>query len=81
MEKVNNKSVLYESTSPTTTIFDLVMNYLNEKYELRFNTIALELEIRVKENEDWTELNINSLLIELIKSGMNISMQKLEYLA
>jgi hypothetical protein len=37
------------------------------------------LEIRT-ENEDWEELNINSLFIELIQSGINITLNKLEIL-
>lgn len=79
-ESSQNHPILYRSTFKTATIFDLTMNYLNEKYDLRFNTISLEVEIRLKNTEEWLELNLNSLLIELIQSGIKISMQNLEIL-
>lgn len=71
---------LYQTDSETTTIFDMVIKYLESKYDLRFNAIALEIEISLKGKDDWTELNINSLLIELVQAGMQITMQKLEIL-
>ncbi|SUX47425.1 VapE domain-containing protein [Chryseobacterium indoltheticum] len=87
MEEITNKPaeeqkipVLYQTASETTTIFDMVMKYLESKYDLRFNAIALEIEISLKGKDDWTELNINSLLIELVQAGMQITMQKLEIL-
>ena len=68
MEEITNKPaeehkipVLYQTASETTTIFDMVMKYLESKYDLRFNAIALEIEISLKGKEGWTELNINSL--------------------
>ncbi|WP_295677768.1 VapE domain-containing protein [uncultured Empedobacter sp.] len=70
---------LYQIDSGSVTVFDKVTNYLNQKYQVRYNEIALEFEIRT-ENEDWEELNINSLFIELIQSGINITLNKLEIL-
>lgn len=70
---------LYQTDSGSVTVFDKVTNYLNQKYQVRYNEIALEFEIRT-ENEDWEELNINSLFIELIQSGVNITLNKLEIL-
>ncbi|WP_312394750.1 VapE domain-containing protein [Chryseobacterium sp.] len=69
----------YQTDSGSVTIFDKVIKYLNQKYQVRYNEIALEFEIRT-ENEDWDELNINSLFIELIQSGINITLNKLEIL-
>lgn len=74
-------SALYRSDTKSKTIYDRVINYLDEKYYIRFNEIALELEIRIKEScMKWSSLNINSLLIELVQSGIEISMNKLEIL-
>ena len=70
---------LYQADSGSVTVFDKVTNYLNQKYQVRYNEIALEFEIRT-ENEDWEELNINSLFIELIQSGISITLNKLEIL-
>ena len=78
---MNEEKFLYQSDTPSKTIYDRAMNYLDEKYNIRFNTIALELEIQLKEQAGtWTVLNINSLLIELAQSGIEINMNKLEIL-
>lgn len=74
MEK---QKILYQSEVGTTSVFDRVLNYINEKYEIRYNEISLEFEIKLK-NEDWNELNINSLFVEILQSGISISMNKLE---
>ena len=69
----------YQTDSGSVTVFDKVIKYLNQKYQIRYNEIALEFEIRT-ENDDWDELNINSLYIELVQSGINITLNKLEIL-
>ncbi len=72
---------LYQTGTTSKTIYDRTILYLSEKYDLRFNTISLELEIRVKNGFNfWSGLNINSLLIELVQAGIEISMSKLEIL-
>ncbi|MGG7551007.1 virulence-associated E family protein [Chryseobacterium arthrosphaerae] len=71
--------MLYQVDTATNTIFDRIRKYLAKKYQLRFNEIALEFEIKT-ENGDWTELNLNSLYIELTQAGINIAFNKLEIL-
>ena len=61
---METEKMLYQVDTATNTIFDRIRKYLAKKYQLRFNEIALELEIKT-ENGDWTELNLNSLYIEL----------------
>ena len=78
---MNEQKLLYQSDTISKTIYDRTMQYLDEKYNIRYNTIALELEIQLKgKNENWSVLNINSLLIELAQSGIEINMNKLEIL-
>ena len=78
---MNEQKILYQSDTISKTIYDRTMQYLDEKYNIRYNTIALELEIQLKgKNETWSVLNINSLLIELAQSGIEINMNKLEIL-
>ncbi|MCT4214248.1 virulence-associated E family protein [Elizabethkingia anophelis] len=72
---------LYQSNIESKTIFDRALKYIYNKYDLRFNIISLEYQIKVvNSGEEWTDLNINSLFIELIQSGIDISMNKLEIL-
>ncbi|WP_407490608.1 VapE domain-containing protein [Elizabethkingia anophelis] len=74
-------SSLYQSGTESKTIFDRTLSYMETKYDLRFNVISLEYQIRLaKSSEEWSDLNINSLYIELIQSGIDISMNKLEIL-
>lgn len=61
----------------TTTIFHIVEEYLNTKYDLRFNTIALEVEISEKNKNEWKSCNENSLWLELQKKSIKIPQNSL----
>lgn len=72
--------MLYQTDTVGKTIFDRTLKYLNSKYSLRFNTISLEFEIKHSSNKKWSDLNLNSLFIELAQSGIDIPVNKLEIL-
>ena len=72
--------LLYQTDTVSKTIFDRTLKYLNSKYSLRFNTISLEFEIKRSLDKKWSSLNLSSLYIELIQSGIDIPMNKLEIL-
>ena len=72
--------MLYQTDTVSKTIFDRTLKYLNSKYSLRFNTISLEFEIKRSLDKKWSSLNLSSLYIELIQSGIDIPMNKLEIL-
>lgn len=76
---MEEKENLYQSNNGSVTVFDKIINYIKGKYQLRFNEIALEFEIKT-DNGDWTELNLNSLYIEITQAGINIAFNKLEIL-
>lgn len=79
MEQV--KSRLYEVTdAKKQTIFDYAIEYLLEKYDILYNEISHDFQISFKEAGDWHYLNLNSLIIELAKAGIDISTAKLEIL-
>ncbi len=77
---MEEKKSLYQTDTESKTIFDRALNYLNLKYSLRFNTISLEFEIKMSLDKIWSTLNVNSLYIELIQSGIEIPINKLEIL-
>lgn len=77
---MEEKIALYQTGTESKTIFDRALNYLKSKYFLRYNTISLEFEIRISTVENWTNLNLNSLYIELIQAGIDIPINKLEIL-
>ena len=72
--------MLYQTDTVSKTIFDRTLKYLNAKYSLRFNTISLEFEIKRTSDKKWSDLNLNSLFIELAQSGIDIPVNKLEIL-
>ena len=72
--------MLYQTYTVSKTIFDRTLKYLNAKYSLRFNTISLEFEIKRSLDKKWSSLNLSSLYIELIQSGIDIPVNKLEIL-
>ncbi|WP_312171812.1 VapE domain-containing protein [Chryseobacterium sp.] len=77
---MEENKILYQIETETKTIFDRAINYLNSKYSIRFNTISLELEIKLVPDKKWSALNLNSLFIELVRSGIDIPINKLEIL-
>ena len=72
--------MLYQTDTAGKTIFDRTLKYLNSKYSLRYNTISLEFEIKRTSDKKWSDLNLNSLFIELTQSGIDIPINKLEIL-
>ena len=72
--------MLYQTDTVGKTIFDRTLKYLDAKYSLRFNTISLEFEIKRTLDKKWSDLNLNSLFIELAQSGIDIPVNKLEIL-
>ncbi len=77
---MEENKILYQIETETKTIFDRAINYLNSKYSIRFNTISLEFEIKLVSDKIWSALNLNSLFIELVRSGIDIPINKLEIL-
>lgn len=77
---MEENKILYEVDTETKTIFDRAINYLNSKYSIRFNTISLEFDIKLVLDKKWSALNLNSLFIELVRSGIDIPINKLETL-
>ena len=58
-------------------IFDITENYLSDRYDFRYNEIALELEFKLKKATEFKSINENSLYIELQKKGIKISINNL----
>lgn len=77
---MEENKILYQIETETKTIFDRAINYLNSKYSIRFNTISLEFDIKLVWDKKWSALNLNSLFIELVRSGIDIPINKLETL-
>ena len=76
---VKNKNVVEPTKeNQITTIIHITEDYLNEHYDIRHNIIANEIEISKKNLKEWTELNENSLWIEMQKKSIKVPASTLE---
>ena len=72
---------LYHVADPKKkTVYDYTIEYLFEKYDILYNEISHDFQISIKGKRQWCYLNLNSLIIELTKAGIDISTSKLEIL-
>ncbi|MGN6802380.1 MAG: VapE domain-containing protein [Ginsengibacter sp.] len=76
-KKENFSSAEEDDDKEIWTVFHQCEKYLSRVYDLRFNTIKLEIEIKRKEEEEFRPLNENSLYVEINKAGIKIGMDKL----
>lgn len=73
-------SIVNDSTKEkdVTTVFHKVEDYINQHYKLRFNTIALDIEVSSKDEDNWTSCNDNSLWVDIQKKGIKIGQSGLK---
>lgn len=76
MKKSNGLYIV--TGSSRKTIYDKVYNYLFAKYNIQYNEISHDYQICLKNSNHWHYLNLNSLIIELTKVDIEISVSKLE---
>ena len=73
------KKHIYRVENPKKkTIYDYMEEYLFEKYDIRYNEISQDFQISLRGSKNWEELQMNSILIELAKSNIEVSPNKLE---
>ncbi|MEM1260618.1 MAG: VapE domain-containing protein [Bacteroidota bacterium] len=81
MTKQPNGGELYQvSNAKKKTVFDYTMEYLEAKYDISYNEISHDFQISLKGSREWRYMNLNSLIIELAKAGVDIPTGKLEIL-
>lgn len=79
-----NKSAVSEfenhinpATEVKKTVFHITEDFIQKRYNVRFNTISLEIEIKPKHASIYQPLNENDLYIELNKANIAIGIDKL----
>ncbi len=60
------------------TIYDRINEYMVGKYNIRFDELGHEFQISFKDENKWEILEINSFLIELAQSNIEVNPAKLE---
>lgn len=77
LKKINRDKKKNSQKESGNTIFHQVEDYLNEKYDLRLNIISLDIEISLKDKNDWKICNEDSLFIEMRKANIAVPMNNL----
>jgi len=64
-------------TKLLTNIYEIAENYLNKKYDFKYNIVSLEFGIKLKNENKYKPLNENNLFIELQKANIKLSINNL----
>ncbi len=76
---MKGKSDLYSLNEPKKkTIYDIINEYMVEKYDIRFDELGNEFQISLKGQNNWEILETNSFLIELAQSNIEVTPARLE---
>lgn len=57
--------------------FHLAMKYIEEHYDVRYNTISTEFEYKLKDEELYRNMNENDIFINMQLDGLNLSLNNL----
>ncbi|WP_424495334.1 VapE domain-containing protein [Salinimicrobium sp. GXAS 041] len=60
------------------TVYDFIFEYASKKYELRYDELGHDFQISLKGENNWEILEVNSFLIELAQSDIQVNPAKLE---
>lgn len=75
MDITKNKENKEEKNNEIYTVFHYAEDYLKEHYEFRFNEIALDIECKKIDGEEWKSVNMDGLWLEMQKKQIKISIQ------
>lgn len=68
----NGEQLYHIKDAKKKTIYDYTMEYLESGYDISYNEISHDFQIAFKGSKQWEYLNLNSLIIELAKAGIDI---------
>jgi len=74
----SGKKLYLVSEQKKKTIYDFIIEYTKENYDLRFDELGHDFQISLKGSNQWELFEINSFLIELAQSGIEVNPAKLE---
>jgi len=60
------------------TVYDFILEYTSEKYDLRYDELGHDFQISFKGRNQWELLDTNSFLIELAQSSIEVTPARLE---
>jgi hypothetical protein len=75
-----NNSSLNNKTTNENSKFQIVKKYINDRYDLRYNVVANQIETKSKHEEKYTILNEDNLYVELQSDSVFVSQSNLSAL-
>jgi predicted P-loop ATPase len=60
------------------TVYDFIFEYTSEKYDIRYDELGHDFQISLKDQNEWEILDVNSFMIELAQSNIEVTPAKLE---
>lgn len=76
---MNDERKIYRVSKPKKkTVYDVILNYINQRYDIRLNNITQDIQISFKGEHNWEKLAVNSFLIELAQANIKVTLSKLE---
>jgi predicted P-loop ATPase len=76
---VEQERKIYQVTSSKKkTIYDVILNYTDKKYDIRFNEITQDIQISFRDEHKWEKFAVNSFLIELAQANIKVTLSQLE---
>ena len=66
-----------KSKQPTTNKFTITEEYLNKRYDIRYNVVSNRFEYKEKSETKYKEMNENNMFVRLQKDNINISLNHL----
>src|SRR5690606_26264009 len=60
------------------TVYDFILEYTREKYDLRYDELGHDFQISFKGRNQWELLDTHSFLIELAQSSIEVTPARLE---
>ena len=76
-QKKVSKTGPVKEHKPTSNKFTITEEYLNQRYNFRYNTVSNKFEYKEKKLNKYEELNENNLYVKLQKDNINISINNL----
>ncbi len=73
---VNNNHAIEQPVNETSKIY-IVEEYLKQQYDLRYNEIAVDIECKNENNNNYEPINENKIYIDLRRNNISISQSDL----
>jgi len=75
--RLTTSNIEDKKKKPTSNKFVITEEYLNQRYDVRYNVISNKFEYREKGQGKFREMNENNMFIQLQKDNINISLNHL----